>query len=66
MGGSSSSAQENSNYETNEQFHFRFTDCSCQCNANKKRLGDNNDLSQTAFLTALMTQMNRSKYDIRK
>jgi hypothetical protein len=72
MGSSSSStsSSENSNIEANERFNFQFTDCSCKCNANKRRGGEDiygqNDIPQAAFLTALMTQMSRSQYDIRK
>lgn len=65
MGSSSSSRNNN---EDHEKFNFRFTDCSCQCDASKKHTGDihgQNDNPQVAFLTALMTQMNRSQYDIR-
>jgi hypothetical protein len=61
--GSSSSSSTNNN-DDHEQFNFRFTDCSCKCDANKKRV-EQNDIPQTAFLTALMTQMSRSQYDIR-
>lgn len=65
--GSSSSNSKN-HVEDFEQFHFRFTDCLCKCNASKKPFKDmyeQNDIPQTAFLTALITQMNRSQYDIR-
>ncbi len=67
MGSSSSSRKsiEDPNVEAHERFHFRFTDCSCQCDASKKRAG-NNDQSQTALLSVLMAQMNRSQYDIRE
>jgi len=71
MGSSSSStsSSEDPNVEASERFNFRFTDCSCKCDASKKRVGDiygQNDIPQAAFLTALMSQMGRSQYDIRK
>ena len=71
MGSSSSSRSTNqgSNIEAHEQFKFRFIDCSCKCDANKKRLEDmygQDDTPQAAFLTALMTQISRSQYDIRE
>ncbi|UJR10104.1 hypothetical protein I4U23_014326 [Adineta vaga] len=71
MGSSSSSttiSNKDSNIEASERFHFRFTDCSCNCNANKRRAEDiyrQNDIPQAAFLSALMTQMEQSQYDIR-
>ena len=74
MGSSSSCSTNNNNtddstLETNERFNFRFTDCSCQCNASKKHAKDisgQNDIPQIVFLQALMTQISRPQYDIRK
>ena len=60
MGSSSSSI--NNPDETNERFRFRFTDCSCTCDANKRQL-EQNDIP---YLTAIMTQISRPQYDIRK
>ncbi|CAF0970172.1 unnamed protein product [Rotaria sp. Silwood1] len=70
MGNNSSSSihkNEESKIEAHERFNFRFTDCSCKCNASKRRLEDiygQNDSPQAAFITALITQINRSQYDI--
>ncbi len=60
--GSSSSSSINNTEDTNEQFHFRFTDCSCKCNANKTH-PEQNDIP---YLTAIMTQIARPQYDLRK
>ncbi|CAF0861955.1 unnamed protein product [Adineta ricciae] len=70
MGSSSTktSASKDSNIEAHERFRFRFTDCSCQCEASKKRAEDvyrENDIPQAAFLSALMTQIGQSQYDLR-
>ncbi|CAF1046715.1 unnamed protein product [Rotaria sordida] len=69
MGNSSSSthSSEESNIEARERFNFRFTDCSCKCDASKRRIGDiygQNDSPQAALLTALITQISRSQYEI--
>ncbi|CAF2525442.1 unnamed protein product [Rotaria sp. Silwood2] len=69
MGNRSNSipSNEKSNIEAREQFNFRFTDCSCKCDASKRRVGDiyeQNNSPQAAFITALITQISRSQYDI--